>query len=110
MTGSVISPLVCFHNVELGAEISANSLRITVVKAVRRFKRLTICADSWHSDHVEGSDAATVNSAEINIVFHGATEEIGLEVGIRTPVLRRREICSSIEAHFVACASQWGDF
>ena len=70
--------LVCFHDVHLWAELSGDVVGITVVVAVS-VVWLAILTDGWERDCVEGSNAAAVGLAEVDVVLNRAIEELWLE-------------------------------
>ena len=76
MRSSLERPLVSLHNIELRAPVTTNLIAVTVVVAVG----VPVVARrvlTWSLDEVEGSDAATVALAEVNIVVNRTTEEAG---------------------------------
>jgi len=65
---------VGFHDVKFGAPVSATLDAITVLENVR------VIVHSWHEDGVYAREAAAADLAQIYVIFHGASEQIWLEI------------------------------
>ena len=64
---------VCLHNVVLWTIVSTNLVGITVVITIG-VPVITVSVLTWSTNQVEGSDAATVRLAEVDIILNGATK------------------------------------
>lgn len=72
--------LVSLHNIHLGAPVAVNHIAITVAKAVGIHPQSTILILAWHRDSIEGSDAATLVIAQVQIILNHGVLEVGSEV------------------------------
>ena len=91
-------PLVGLHEVELWAPVAIDLVGVAVAPAIGAPPVVAILVLAWHRDSVEGSDAAALVIAQIDVPLDGATEKVGLEVLIRLVIERRsgRDITTAI--------------
>ena len=70
------SPLVCLHNVELGAPVSTDLVAVAVIVSIS-VPVLARGVFAWGTNEIEGSDATAVALAEVNVIVNRAAKEVG---------------------------------
>ena len=70
------SPLVCLHNVELGAPVSTDLVTVAVIVSIS-VPVLARGVFAWGTNEIEGSDATAVALAEVNVIVNRAAKEVG---------------------------------
>jgi len=73
---SLEGPLVCLHNVELWAKVSADLIAIAVVESVG-IPVLASRIFARSRDEIKGSYASAVALAEVNVIVNRAAKEVG---------------------------------
>ena len=71
---------VSLHNIELGAPVAINLVGIAVAISVSVHPDVALVILAWHRDHVEGSDAAALVVAEVDVPLDRTSEKVWLEV------------------------------
>lgn len=71
---SMETPLVSFHDVELGARNTAILRLLSATVPIMVILEGAISVLSWHIGRVEGSDAAAGHLAQVNVVGDVAAE------------------------------------
>ena len=80
MSSCVEPPLVRFHDIELWAKLAAVLRLLGATVPVILLPERAVLQLGWHEDLVEGSDAATRQVRDIDIVADIAAKEVRLEV------------------------------
>ena len=89
VSGRVEGILIGLHEVELWAPVSSNFVCITVLE------RILVILHTGHQHSVKGSNTATADLSQVNIVFNGTTEHVWCEV------LRIVELLLSGQVHAI---------
>lgn len=96
MGGGLPGPLVGLHDVELGAVVTADLVAVTVVHAVLGGIVSAVSFLAGHGDKVESGNAATVASAQVDVIFDGATKEVRGVVLSRVKRSRPRKVATGV--------------